>query len=158
MTDTSTSGYRFTLPDERGDPVRLEDHLGHGPVVLVFYRGDWCAYCNGQLATYVGRWDDLERLGARVLAISVDTAPDNADLKRKLKLPFPVLSDPDHTAIDRYAGTEERLRAGVAIGKPATFVLDRHGDIVWSYVGVDYGDRPLFGEVFEQLEREAAGG
>lgn len=155
MTTPTTAAYRFTLPDESGQPVRLEDHLGHGPVALVFYRGDWCAYCNGQLASYVRHSDDLARLGARVLAISVDGAPDNADLKRKLSLPFPVLSDSDHAVIDRYAGTEAKLRAGVAIGKPATFVLDRHGDIVWSYVGIDYGDRPLFGEVLDQLERAA---
>jgi peroxiredoxin len=158
VTTSTTSAYRFTLPDERGEPVRLDDHLGHGPVALVFYRGDWCTYCNGQLASYVRHLDDLERLGARVLAISVDSGPDNGALRSKLAFPFPVLSDPDHVAIDRYAGTEERLRSGIAIGRPATFVLDRSGEIVWSHIGLDFADRPLFAEVLDQLEAAATRG
>jgi peroxiredoxin len=155
VSTPTTAAYRFSLPDERGEPVRLEDYLGHGPVALVFYRGDWCVYCNGQLASYVRHLDDLERLGARVLAISTDSGPDNGALRGKLAFPFPVLSDADHVAIDRYAGIEPKLRAGIAVGKPATFVLDRHGEIVWSHIGLDFADRPLFGEVLEQLAAAA---
>lgn len=152
MTASTTEAPRFTLPDENGRPVRLDDHLGRGPLVLVFYRGDWCPYCNAQLAGYLRHLDRLDRLGAGVLAISVDAVADAAALKSKLALPFPVLSDPGGEVIDRYAGTEERLRDGVAIGRPATFVLDRHGSIAWSHVGADFADRPLVSEVLEQLE------
>lgn len=156
MTEsTGTKAPLFTLPDESGQPVALEQLLGRGPLVLVFYRGDWCSYCNGQLAAYAQHVDALERLGAAVLAISVDGAPDSARLKSKLALPFPVLSDGDHEVIDRYAGTEQKLREGVAIGKPATFIIDRYGDIVWRHVGEDFADRPLFSEVLAQLERTA---
>jgi len=71
-------------------------------------------------------------LGAQVLAISVDGQPDGGALKTKLPFPFPVLSDPEHVVIDRYGGIEARLRPEIAIGKPATYVLDRDGRIRWS--------------------------
>jgi peroxiredoxin len=145
----------FTLPDERGRPVHLADLLGRGPVLLLFYRGDWCSYCNAQLAGYALRHGELDALGARVLAISVDGSPDGAALKTKLRFPFPVLSDPTHAVIDRYGGIEARLRAGIAIGKPATYVLDAEGRIRWSYVGEDFADRPLVEEVIEQVRRVA---
>lgn len=146
----------FTLPDEEGRPVRLADLLDRGPILLLFYRGDWCSYCNAQLAGYALRHRELDALGAQVLAISVDGQPDAAALKTKLRFPFPVLSDPSHAVIDRYGGIEARLRQGIAIGKPATYVLDREGRIRWSYVGEDFADRPLVEEVIDQVRLAAA--
>lgn len=94
-------------------------------------------------------------LGAQVLAISVDGRPDGARLKSKLRFPFAVLSDSEHTVIDRYAGIEDNVRRGVAIGKPATYVLDSAGRIRWSYVGEDFADRPLVEEVIAQVRAVA---
>lgn len=145
----------FTLLDERGEPVRLAELLGRGPILLLFYRGDWCSYCNAQLAGYALRHRELEALGAQVLAISVDGTPGAAALKTKLRFPFPVLSDPTHAVIDQYGGIEARLRQGIAIGKPATYVLDRAGAIRWSYVGEDFADRPLVEEVVDQVRQAA---
>lgn len=119
----------FSLPDEHGRPVHLRDLLGQGPVLLLFYRGDWCSYCNAQLAGYALRHKELAAIGAKVLAVSVDGGPNGARLKTKLQFPFPVLSDPDHTVIDQYGGLEENLRQGLAVGKPATYVLDPEGRI-----------------------------
>ena len=152
---TSDIAPDFTLPDEHGNAIHLADLFGRGPILLLFYRGDWCSYCNAQLAGYAVRHDELAALGVQVLAISVDGQPDGASLKTKLRFPFPVLSDPDHAAIDRYGGIEDNVRRGVAIGKPATCVLDRAGRIRWSYVGEDFADRPLVDEVIEQVRRVA---
>lgn len=146
----------FTLPDERGHLVHLGDLLGRGPILLLFYRGDWCSYCNAQLAGYAVRHGEFDALGAQVLAISVDGRPDGAALKTKLRFPFPVLSDPERTVIDRYAGIEDELRRGVAIGKPATYVLDAVGRVRWAHVGEDFADRPLVEEVIEQVRGAAA--
>lgn len=158
MTATTTHQHApdFTLPDERGQPVHLGDLLGRGPILLLFYRGDWCSYCNAQLAGYALRHEELSALGAQVLAISVDGGPDGTKLKTKLRFPFAVLSDPEHTVIDRYAGIEAELRQGVAIGKPATFVLDPTGRIRWFHVGEDFADRPLVEEVIEQVRAVGA--
>ncbi len=145
----------FSLPDEQGRPVHLRDLLGQGPVLLLFYRGDWCSYCNAQLAGYALRHRELAALGAKVLAVSVDGGPHGARLKTKLRFPFPVLSDPDHTVIDQYAGLEDNLRQGLAVGKPATYVLDPDGRITWAYVGEDFGDRPLVEEVIQRLRQVA---
>ncbi len=143
----------FTLPDEQGRPVRLQDLLGQGPILLLFYRGDWCSYCNAQLAGFALRHGELAAIGAKVLAISVDHGPDGARLKTKLRFPFTVLSDPEHTVIDKYGGIERSLRQGIAVGKPATYVLDAAGRITWAYVGEDFADRPLAEEVIEQLRQ-----
>jgi peroxiredoxin len=142
----------FALPDEHGRDVRLADQLGHGPVLLLFYRGDWCSYCNAQLAGFAVRARDLEALGARVLAISVDESPKAGPLKTWLRFPFPVLADPCHRVIDQYAGLEAGQRRGLPVGKPATYVLDRSGGIRWQYIGEDFADRPLVDEVLAQVE------
>ena len=57
-------------------------------MVLVFYRGDWCAYCNGQLASYARRFEEFEERLA-VAGVSVDPPQNNARMVGKLLLPFP---------------------------------------------------------------------
>ena len=56
----------FEMPDQQGYPWSLSGELELGPVVLVFYRGDWCAYCNGQLASYARRFEEFEERSAEV--------------------------------------------------------------------------------------------
>jgi peroxiredoxin len=92
----------FELPDQQDYPWSLSGQLEMGPVVLVFYRGDWCSYCNGQLASYARRIEEFERRGAQIVGISVDPPSNNARLVGKLQLPFPLLSDPEGEVIRRY--------------------------------------------------------
>lgn len=131
----------------------FETCSGRAPVLLLFYRGDWCSYCNAQLAGYALRQKELAAIGAKVLAVSVDGRPHGARLKTELRFPFPFLSDPDHTVIDQYGGLEENLRQGLAVGKPATYVLDPDGRITWAHVGEDFADRPLVEEVIPRLRQ-----
>ena len=148
----------FSLPSVDGGQVALRDLLGRGPILLLFYRGDTCSYCNAQLAGFARRHEELAALGAQVLAISVDGEPDGAALKTKLRFPFPVLSDPDHAVIDRFGGTEPATAAGIVKGRPATYVLDPRGRIAWSYIGEDFADRPLVDEVIDQVRAAGARG
>src|SRR5882757_2301507 len=60
---------RFTLPDATGRPVSVSDVLTLGPVVISFYRGGWCPYCNLELRALQGRLSDIQELGASLLAI-----------------------------------------------------------------------------------------
>ena len=56
-------------------------------MVLVFYRGDWCAYCNGQLASYARRFEEFEERSAEVAGVSVDPPQNNARMVGKLRYP-----------------------------------------------------------------------
>ena len=89
-------GEKIPLRDagSAGYPWSLSGELELGPVVLVFYRGDWCAYCNGQLASYARRFEEFEERSAEVAGVSVDPPQNNARMVGKLLLPFPLLSDP----------------------------------------------------------------
>ncbi len=60
----------FTLTDSNGTAVTLSDELKKGPVVLTWYRGGWCPYCNIQLAAYQQILPQIEELGARLIAVS----------------------------------------------------------------------------------------
>jgi peroxiredoxin len=138
----------FELPDQQGYPWSLSGELEVGPVVLVFYRGDWCPYCNGQLAGYARRFAEFERRGAQVAGVSVDPPDNNARLVGKLRLPFPLLSDPRGELLRRL-GLWDRDE-GVA--KPSVLVLDRSGEVRYLYSGSDFADRPGDEEVFAALE------
>ncbi len=83
----------FTLPDAYGTPVTLYDLLAHGPVVLTFYRGDWCPFCNLTLRAYQAALPAMTALQATLVAVS----PQNPDYTlltvQHKELTYPVLSD-----------------------------------------------------------------
>lgn len=139
----------FELPDQQDYPWSLSGQLEMGPVVLVFYRGDWCSYCNGQLASYARRIDAFERRGAQIVGISVDPPSNNARLVGKLQLPFPLLSDPEGEITRRYGlwNAEE----GVAV--PSIVIVDQSVEVRYLYSGSDFADRPKDDEVFAALDK-----
>ena len=138
----------FELPDQQGYPWSLPGELEVGPVVLIFYRGDWCAYCNGQLASYARRFERFESRGAQVAGVSVDPPDNNARLVGKLLLPFPLLSDPRGELAKSLGLWNER--EGVAT--PSVVVLDRSGEVHYLYAGSDHADRPDAEEVYAALK------
>lgn len=83
----------FSLSNATGDMVRLNDLLKKGPVVLTFYRGTWCPYCNLQLAQLQGILPQIKGIGASLVAVSPQTPDNSLDIKEKNNLEFEVLSD-----------------------------------------------------------------
>ena len=83
----------FTLPDVRGNVVMLSQLLTQGPVVMTFYRGQWCPYCHLVLRAYQRALPQLQAWGASLVAISPQTPDHSLLLSEKLKLTFLVLSD-----------------------------------------------------------------
>jgi peroxiredoxin len=83
----------FTLPNATGGTLTLSELLTHGPVVLTFYRGEWCPFCNLTLRAYESSLPDFALYGATLVAVSPQT-PDYSLLTVKNKqLTYPVLSD-----------------------------------------------------------------
>jgi peroxiredoxin len=66
-------------------------------------------------------------------------------MAEKLNLPFPLLSDPQHSVIESFAALDGNL------ARPSTFIVDTAGIIRWSYVGEDRSDRPFNDAVLSQL-------
>ncbi len=139
----------FELPDQQDYPWSLSGQLELGPVMLVFYRGDWCPYCNGQLASYAREVEEFENRGVQVAGISVDPPSNNAKMVGKLQLPFPLLSDPEGE-LARLFGLWDDVE-GVAV--PAVVVVDQSGEVRYLYEGRDLADRPRDDEVFAALDK-----
>jgi peroxiredoxin len=147
----------FTLPDARGGEVALADLLADGPVVLVFYRGAWCPYCNLQLAAFQGALDEIRAAGAELVAVSPQTPDQSLTLAEQRSLAFPVLSDAGNSVARAYGlvfsssaeATATLHDLGVELSDyngddtntlpaPATFVIERGGRIRFASVTGDY--------------------
>jgi len=138
----------FELPDQQDYPWSLSGQLELGPVMLVFYRGDWDPYCNGQLASYARQFEEFESRGVQLAGISVDPPSHNARLVGKLQLPFPMLSDPEGE-LARLFGLWD-ADEGVAL--PSIVVVDQSAEVRYLYRGTDFADRPTDDEIFSGLQ------
>lgn len=148
---------RFTLPDPTGQPVSLDALLAQGPVVVAFYRGAWCPYCNLQLKAYQNSLADMQALGTSLVAISPQTPDGSLSMVEKHDLRFPVLSDAGNAVARQFGlvytmnpkvqatalklGNDLRTVNGSGtwdLPIPATYVLDRQGIIRLAYVEGDH--------------------
>lgn len=83
----------FTLVDSTGQKITLSEELLKGPVVLIFYRGTWCPFCNLELKAYQRMNDDIKAIGGQLIAVSPQTPNYSASVQEKNELNFHVLSD-----------------------------------------------------------------
>jgi peroxiredoxin len=83
----------FTLPDTRGNPVTFSHLLAQGPVIITFYRGQWCPYCHLALRAYQQALPHIQASGASLVAISPQTPHHSLAMAQKLELTFALLSD-----------------------------------------------------------------
>jgi peroxiredoxin len=162
----------FTLPDAKANTVSLPTLLSHGPVVVTFYRGSWCPYCNLQLRALQSRLDDIKSLGATLVAISPQVPDDSLSEDEISKMDFIVLSDQsakvaakygvawevpefliEHMKNDRQLDLETINNGnGNILPIPATFVLNQSGDVTWRYVDVDYRARSEPQDIIDALK------
>ncbi|MFG0243176.1 MAG: peroxiredoxin-like family protein [Phycisphaerales bacterium JB054] len=151
----------FVLPDANGAPVSLSALLADGPVVISFYRGSWCPYCNLQLRAMQGRLDEIEALGGRLVAISPEIPDESLSLIERAALRFSVLSDKDAQVAAQYGVAWKvpepildhmrndrgldltRINDGndTVLPIPATFVVSSDAIVAWRFVDVDYRHR-----------------
>ena len=162
----------FTLPDATGRRVSLLERLDAGPVVLQFYRGDWCPYCNLHLRALQAALPDIRKRGASLIAISPQSPDHSLSLTEQAELEFDVLSDIDQHVIRDYrvqftlpADLQTvhldtwalDLRVQNADGTwnlpvPATFVISPEARIVAAGVEVDYRPRIEPSAILEALD------
>jgi peroxiredoxin len=152
-----TQAPNFRLPDARGGEVELAELRARGPVVVVFYRGPWCPYCNLQLAAFQGAQDDITAAGASLVAISPQTPDSSLTHAERAGLKFHVLSDAGNrvarayglvftqadtsTAVSREVGLELHDYNGDdshELPAASTFIISPDGTVQFASVSGDY--------------------
>lgn len=150
----------FKLPDATGKVVSITEELAKGPVILSFYRGGWCPYCNLELKAYQSEVDSIKDAGATLIAISPETPDASLSTIEKHDLEFIVLSDDSNKVAEQFdlvfkmpdylieiyksSGLDVAGRNGNddwELPKPATFVIDQTGKIIFAEVDSDYTNR-----------------
>jgi len=162
----------FSLSNAVGEAVNLADLLKRSSVVLAFYRGTWCPYCNLQLNQYQQILPEIERLGANLVAISPQTPDESLNMKEKNELKFEVLSDNGNivakqfTTVFRNADEPINTMANLGIDfdsyygddsreipVPAVFVINQEGIITFAQsAGGDYRNRVEPKEILHALK------
>ncbi|MDX8365765.1 peroxiredoxin-like family protein [Cytobacillus sp. IB215665] len=160
----------FTLSDPTGKELNLYEQLKKGPVILTFYRGEWCPYCNLELRAYQQALPEINALGAQLIAISPQTPDHSLSMKEKNELAYPVLSDVGSHVIKEYnllfdlpkylvevykgfgINLEEFNDSDWSLPVPATFIIDKNGKIRLASVNPDYTKRMEPSEVINELQ------
>jgi peroxiredoxin Q/BCP len=101
----------FALPSNEGRTIRLADLKGK-PVVLYFYPKDDTPGCTKEACSFRDAWTDIQETGAVVLGVSPDVAASHEKFRTKYRLPFPLLSDPDHAVAEAYGAWGEKSMYG----------------------------------------------
>jgi len=162
----------FTLPNHLGETRSLSQLLEKGPVVVTFYRGGWCPYCNLELRAFQQVLPEIEAAGATLVAITPELPDESLSTKERDGLKFEVLTD-KNSAYGRELGvvftlTKELVGIyqsfGIEVEKhngegqfdlplPATFIVNADGTITCAFVAVDYTLRVEPSDVVEELKK-----
>jgi peroxiredoxin/uncharacterized protein YciI len=153
---------QFILKDADGQDVSSRGLLASGPLVVTFYRGFWCPYCNMDLQALQDALPAIGERGARLVAISPQTQSFSSKSQRENKLTFPILSDPGNEVaasfglrfklpaylIDLYCNTFKTDLSRIngdsswTLPMPARYVIGMDGVIAYAEVNPDYTRRP----------------
>ncbi len=161
-----------SLQNAEAQNVDLNTELEKGPLVLVFYRGQWCPYCNRHLAALSEIEDSLEGLGARIFAISPENPEYLQKMQEKSETSITLLYDSAYRLIQAYdlaflPSKAKRIKYNTALGAnlseahgddrqflpvPATFLIDQQGVIRWRHFDPDYTQRASPKDILKALK------
>jgi len=151
----------FTLPDAKGEVISSDKLLEQGPLVLSFYRGGWCPYCNLELRALQNLLPEFEKNNATLVAISAEKPDNSLSTQEKNELKFPVLSDGNNEVARSMGLVFEVPKEVVDISKsewgldyseyngtekhelpiPATYVVNTGGIVKFAVANPDYTKR-----------------
>ncbi|MET0466111.1 MAG: peroxiredoxin-like family protein [Chitinophagaceae bacterium] len=162
----------FKAKDQDGKEVRLKDLLKKGKVVLVFYRGEWCPYCNKFLQKLEDSLSLIKEKGATLVAVTPELPENIGKTVTKTKAEFPILHDeelkimkaydvefevPENT-LTRYRNSgikidENNGKNGNFLPVPAVYVINKESTVVYRFFNQDYKKRPNVKEILEFLQK-----
>ncbi|MEO0540864.1 MAG: peroxiredoxin-like family protein [Cyanobacteria bacterium P01_A01_bin.105] len=162
----------FSLPNAVGQRVNLSQLLTQGPVIINFYRGEWCPYCNLELRAFQALLPEFKKAGAQLIAISPELPDHSLSVTEKHALEFAVLSDVGNTVAKQYGlvftldpslqpiyqqfGLDIPAHNGderYELPMPATYVIDRDGTIRYAFIEADYTQRAEPADVLKAVEQ-----
>ncbi len=160
----------FELRDQDGKSVSSAHLLNQGHVVICFIRGRWCPFCVGQLETMNRIVGQIGQAGASLVAISPQTVQQSFFMHDQHKLRFPLLSDAGNRVARQFGlvyqvpDYQQAVYSRVFVNLPfangdeswelpipATYILDRHGRVLYAWADEDYTERPEPGDVLGTL-------
>lgn len=160
----------FTLTNQTGEPRRLSELHKNGPLIVTFYRGGWCPYCNLELQAYQTQLEKISAVGATLVAITPELPDASMSTVEKNELGFEVLSDTNSNyarEIGIVFSLPEELRViyknfGIELEQhngegqfdlplAATFLVNANGIIESAYVNADYTYRKEPSELVAEL-------
>ncbi len=161
----------FTLPDANGKKISLKTLLKSGPVIVTFYRGSWCPYCNAQLSNYQQHLADIKAKHATLVAISPEKPDLSLLLAEKKKLEFPILTDQNNALAKKFGLVftvtpelkQVYTKFGIDLEKsqgnadwrlpiPATFLIGKNGKILFAHVDPDYTKRAELSDILAVIQ------
>ena len=162
----------FLLPNAEGRLVFSDELLARGPLVVNFFRGNWCPYCLKALKALEAALPRIEAAGGQLVALTPDTGRHLAETKRVQRLSYEILSDVDGAVglqfgvLFRAPAAYRDVLAGFGIDlaerhgneawfipMPATFVVDRAGIVRYAFVNADFTHRAEPEDIVEALRR-----
>ncbi|RIX50281.1 AhpC/TSA family protein [Paenibacillus nanensis] len=163
----------FSLPNALGKSVTLHDELRKGPVILIFYRGAWCPYCNIQLRAFQNLLQDFHDRGCQLIAVSPQSPDHTLSQAEKEGLAYHVLSDSNGRAAESYNLlfelpdylqmtftqefrldlTEFNQSERWVLPVPATYIIDQEGIVRYASVDPDFMRRAEPQDVLKELDR-----
>lgn len=166
----------FTAFDQNNRLFTLDSALQKGPVVLVFYRGQWCPYCNKHLSVIEDSLNLILETGAQLVAISPEKPEYLKRMEEKTLASYPLLYDEDYRieeSFDLLYTLEERLikRYNTFLNAeldkahsddsgrlpvPATFIISQDYKVVWRQFDPDYKIRSSVAEIIENIPKKSA--
>lgn len=160
----------FSAKDQDGKTINLKEALKKGPVVMLFYRGQWCPYCNKQMSRFSDSLPMLTAKGASILAVAPETAENIRKTIEKTKATFSVIEDKgmeimkmykvnfavDEKTIEKYKGygidfDNANGNNGANLPVPATYIIGKDGKIKYVFFNADYRKRASVAEVLNNL-------
>lgn len=160
----------FKAKDQTGAEVNLKDLRKKGPVVIVFYRGFWCPYCNKELRRFTDSLDYIYGKGASFVAITPEGKDGIDSTSRRTGASFTIISDQDMKISTTYGvsykvdeRTEGRYKnAGIDLKKinaqkevvlpvPAVYIINKDGYVTYRFFETDYKKRPWVIDIVDAL-------
>ena len=122
---------QFFLPDHEGKWMTLEDFTKDGPVMLVFYPGDFTMVCTKQLCSYEDTLEEFKKYGVQVVGISANYPEEHTRFRTEYKFSFPLLTDVNRAVTKSYGVTSLFMMGGTS---RAVFLIAKDSKILYRYV------------------------
>lgn len=128
--------------------MKLWDYKMRKNLVILFYHGDACSRCKEKLKMFAENYEELVKLEAEILAISADGLGGTRALSAELRLPYPLLSDPEGRVIEKYTYRRKAHEAAL----PSVFVTDRYGTLYHQFIANEITELPDLEEILSWLD------